>query len=231
MRWGRLWREAQSQRDGATTPIGDISAVSEGRGESVSAASVPVTGVGDNGPSDPTVDPESSVVIPLIRPFALKRLFIRFWAMDPYLIDARMQRLKLEGTPRVKRTRRQMAPPLSPLPASADFSQFMLPEFGDESKVTARRGTSCLRGEGSTSLSPSLSTGSLFHPSSVYYGEGEEMGRPLQSQDFFGIFRTFTASWKVSDRSVLSFSACKIPSRTSCNSSSATAPNLNIFRE
>lgn len=30
------------------------------------------------------------------------------------------------------------------------------------------------------------------------YGEGEEMGRPLQSQDFFGIFRTFTSSWKVS---------------------------------
>jgi hypothetical protein len=28
-----------------------------------------------------------------------------------------------------------MAPPLSPLPASADFSQFMLPEFGDESNV------------------------------------------------------------------------------------------------
>lgn len=32
----------------------------------------------------------------------------------------------------------------------------------------------------------------------TYFGEGEEMGRPLQSQDFFGIFRTFTSSWKVS---------------------------------
>jgi len=31
-----------------------------------------------------------------------------------------------------------------------------------------------------------------------YFGEEEEMGRPLQSQDFFGIFRTFTSSWKVS---------------------------------
>jgi cytokinesis protein len=30
------------------------------------------------------------------------------------------------------------------------------------------------------------------------FGEGEEMGRPMQSQDFFGIFRTFTSSWKVS---------------------------------
>ena len=29
------------------------------------------------------------------------------------------------------------------------------------------------------------------------YGEGEEMGRPLQSQDFFGVLRTFTSSWKV----------------------------------
>ncbi|WVQ98293.1 hypothetical protein IAU59_005416 [Kwoniella sp. CBS 9459] len=30
----------------------------------------------------------------------------------------------------------------------------------------------------------------------TYYGEGEEMGRPLQSQDFFGIFRTFTSSYR-----------------------------------
>lgn len=30
----------------------------------------------------------------------------------------------------------------------------------------------------------------------TYYGEGEEHGRPLQSQDFFGIFRTFTSSYK-----------------------------------
>ncbi len=33
----------------------------------------------------------------------------------------------------------------------------------------------------------------------TYFGEGEEMGRPIQSQDFFGIFWTFTSSWKVSD--------------------------------
>lgn len=32
-----------------------------------------------------------------------------------------------------------------------------------------------------------------------YYGEGDEHGRPMQSQDFFGIFRTFTSSYKVSD--------------------------------
>jgi cytokinesis protein len=31
----------------------------------------------------------------------------------------------------------------------------------------------------------------------TYYGEGEEMGRPLPSQEFFGIFRTFTSSYKV----------------------------------
>jgi hypothetical protein len=31
-----------------------------------------------------------------------------------------------------------------------------------------------------------------------YYCEGEEMARPMQSQDFFGIFRTFTSSYKVS---------------------------------
>lgn len=32
----------------------------------------------------------------------------------------------------------------------------------------------------------------------TYYCEGEEMTRPMQSQDFFGIFRTFTSSYKVS---------------------------------
>lgn len=31
----------------------------------------------------------------------------------------------------------------------------------------------------------------------TYYGEGEEMGRPIPSQEFFGIFRTFTSSYKV----------------------------------
>ena len=30
-----------------------------------------------------------------------------------------------------------------------------------------------------------------------FYCEGEEMARPMQSQDFFGIFRTFTSSYKV----------------------------------
>jgi cytokinesis protein len=35
----------------------------------------------------------------------------------------------------------------------------------------------------------------------TYFGEGEEMGRPIQSQDFFGIFRTFTTSYKVSQLS------------------------------
>lgn len=38
-----------------------------------------------------------------------------------------MQRLKLEGTPRVKRTKRQVAPPLSPIPATADYTDFGLP--------------------------------------------------------------------------------------------------------
>jgi cytokinesis protein len=31
----------------------------------------------------------------------------------------------------------------------------------------------------------------------TFYCEGEEMARPMQSQDFFGIFRTFTSSYKV----------------------------------
>lgn len=42
------------------------------------------------------------------------------------LIDARLQRLKLEGTPRIKREKRIAAPPMSPIPLSADFSDFML---------------------------------------------------------------------------------------------------------
>lgn len=33
----------------------------------------------------------------------------------------------------------------------------------------------------------------------TFYCEGEEMARPMQSQDFFGIFRTFTSSYKASD--------------------------------
>lgn len=43
-----------------------------------------------------------------------------------------------------------------------------------------------------------LQADKLLRDVQTYFGEGEEMGRPLQSQDFFGIFRTFTASWKVS---------------------------------
>ena len=54
-------------------------------------------------------------------------------SVESNLIDARLQRLKLEGTPRVKRERRAAAPPLSPIPASSDFSDFMLPSMGDES--------------------------------------------------------------------------------------------------
>lgn len=48
-------------------------------------------------------------------------------ASEKDLVDARMQRLKLEGTPRVKRTKRQMAPPLSPIPATTDLTDFMMP--------------------------------------------------------------------------------------------------------
>lgn len=32
----------------------------------------------------------------------------------------------------------------------------------------------------------------------TFYGEGEDMGRIMPSQEFFGIFRTFTSSYKVS---------------------------------
>ena len=54
-------------------------------------------------------------------------------ASDVNLIDVRLNRLKLEGTPRVKRDRRQHAPPMSPVPATADFSlsDFMIPQSGD----------------------------------------------------------------------------------------------------
>ena len=52
-------------------------------------------------------------------------------ASENNLIDARMQRLRLEGTPRVKREKRRPAPPLSPLPASTDYTEFMLPSQGD----------------------------------------------------------------------------------------------------
>ena len=45
------------------------------------------------------------------------------------LIDARLQRLKLEGTPRPKRERRQPAPPLSPIPITTDFSDFIIPNM------------------------------------------------------------------------------------------------------
>jgi cytokinesis protein len=38
----------------------------------------------------------------------------------------------------------------------------------------------------------------------TFYGEGEEMGRSVQSQEFFGIFRTFTSSYKVGQFSKLS---------------------------
>lgn len=51
---------------------------------------------------------------------------------DTNLIDARLQRLKLEGTPRIKRERRQPAPPLSPLPVTTDFSDFMLPSVDSQ---------------------------------------------------------------------------------------------------
>ena len=42
-----------------------------------------------------------------------------------------------------------------------------------------------------------LQADKLLRDVQTYFGEGEEMGRPLQSQDFFGIFKTFTSSWKV----------------------------------
>lgn len=42
-----------------------------------------------------------------------------------------MNRLKLEGTPRVKRERRQPAPPISPLAAETVFNDFVIPANGD----------------------------------------------------------------------------------------------------
>lgn len=47
------------------------------------------------------------------------------------LIDSRLQRLKLEGTPRIRREKRSAAPP-SPLPAAADFSDLLLPSVDTE---------------------------------------------------------------------------------------------------
>jgi len=46
-----------------------------------------------------------------------------------------------------------------------------------------------------------LSAEKLLRDVQNYYCEGEEMARPMQSQDFFGIFRTFTSSYKVSSES------------------------------
>jgi hypothetical protein len=46
------------------------------------------------------------------------------------LIDARLQRLKLEGTPRVKREKRMPAPPLSPIPITDNYTDFMVPPAG-----------------------------------------------------------------------------------------------------
>jgi len=45
-----------------------------------------------------------------------------------------------------------------------------------------------------------LSAEKLLRDVQNYYCEGEEMARPMQSQDFFGIFRTFTSSYKVSSQ-------------------------------
>ena len=56
-------------------------------------------------------------------------------ASEQDLVDARLQRLKLEGTPRVKRERRKPAPPISPLPDTADFSDFMIPQLNDGESV------------------------------------------------------------------------------------------------
>jgi cytokinesis protein len=44
-------------------------------------------------------------------------------------MESRLQRLKIEGTPRVKRERRAAAPPLSPTAETTDFSDFMLPSL------------------------------------------------------------------------------------------------------
>ncbi len=38
---------------------------------------------------------------------------------------------------------------------------------------------------------------SMLRDVQTYYGEGDDI-RPMQSQDFFGIFTTFTSSYKVS---------------------------------
>ena len=48
---------------------------------------------------------------------------------DGNLMESRLQRLKIEGTPRVKRERRAAAPPLSPTAETTDFSDFMLPSL------------------------------------------------------------------------------------------------------
>ena len=57
------------------------------------------------------------------------------------LIDTHLKRLKLEGTPRVKRERRQPAPPISPLPATTDFSDFMLPSLSSNTTGDVDYGT------------------------------------------------------------------------------------------
>ena len=59
---------------------------------------------------------------------------------DGNLMESRLQRLKIEGTPRVKRERRAAAPPLSPTNETMDFSDFMLPSVeGDDFGGAAQR--------------------------------------------------------------------------------------------
>lgn len=80
------------------------------------------------------------------------------------LIDSRLQRLKLEGTPRIRRERRQPAPPPSPLPANMDFSDFMLPTSQSENVdfgSLAQQMMANLSGNGLDSLGPVDPAGAL----------------------------------------------------------------------
>jgi hypothetical protein len=70
-----------------------------------------------------------------------------------------------------------------------------------------------------------LSAEKLLRDVQNYYCEGEEMARPMQSQDFFGIFRTFTSSYKVGFESVKLFSwlMSVLPSGKSSSSSRSSS--------
>ncbi len=94
------------------------------------------------------------------------------------MIDTKLNRLKLEGTPRIKRERRTPAPPLSPIPITSDFSDFMLPNFDGDYGTLAK---SLMDQINSGTLTPGLDGFSSGIRGSGGGGGVEEMSPPSPS--------------------------------------------------